>query len=240
MCWAAHRARNPTWMCLIYDSGTSWDLPCLSECSWNLVSQCCQTSPLQYFHQKFPVGTNFPLSVFIALYEGEIRHKAPCQNVRFKSHHVPSVGKAALPAPLSCSNCCVEWNRIAQPLLASAGFCIMLFSPLLGRSSMCSLGVGNKWERLSRLSWDKWGDVKMFPRKHRQDIICKLYFHFLWRRARSVPGKRDAFISVQDFNWEKEPRKPKVIPHIMIRNLKCCPEKEWGKMQREKWYLSLN
>lgn len=176
VCWAAHHAGNSTWICSIYDSGTSWDLPRLSKCSWHLVPLSYQTSPLPYFHQKFPEGKSFPPYVFIALYEGIIRHKAPCQSMRLKSRHVPSVGKAALPAPSYCSDCCVERNRRAQALLVSAfpgvlaGFCMTLFSPLLGRASMYSLGAGNKWKRRCRLNWDKWDGIKKFPPKHREDM----------------------------------------------------------------------
>lgn len=64
-----------------------------------------------------------------------------------------------LPAPPGCPDRCTQkWNRRALALLASAfpgisaGFCRMLFSPLL-----YSLGPGNKWKRLCRLNWDKWG-----------------------------------------------------------------------------------
>lgn len=173
-------------------------------------------------------------------------HKALHQSLRLKPHCVPSGGKAALPSPSYCSGHCVEWRRRAQALLASAfpeisaGFAWCCFLHRWADPACIPKGLGINNKRLCRLSWEKWGGVKMFPPKHREDITCKLYFHFLQGRPRSVPGKRDAFISVQDFNWGKETRKPKGIPRIIIRNLKCCPEEERGKMQREKWYLSLN
>ena len=237
---------KPHPICLICDSGTSRDHPCLSKCSWHLVPLSYQTSPLQYFHQQFPEGKSFPLYIFIALYKGVISHKVPSLSMRSMSHCVRSVGNAALLAPSYGSARSLEWNRRVWALLASAfpgisaGFCMMLISPLLGRSSTHSTGAGNKWKRLCRLNWDKWSDVKIFPPKHREDLICKLYFHFLQGRPRSVPRKRDAFISMQEFNWEKEPRKPKDIPYVIVRNLERCPENEREKMQRKEWYLSLN
>lgn len=69
---------------------------------------------------------------------------------------------SALPVPPGCPGRCTQKrNRRALALLASAfpgisaGFCRMLFSPLL-----YSLGPGNKWKRLCRLNWDKWGGLR--------------------------------------------------------------------------------
>jgi len=39
---------------------------------------------------------------------------------------------------------------------------------------------------------------------------------------------------MQEFNWEKEPRKPKDIPYVIVRNLERCPENEREKMQRKE------
>lgn len=103
---------------ILHGGASAWALLRPPSPVWHIVALSRQV------HGSISINNsqrlNFPLCVFIVLYEGVMRRKAPCLSTRLKSCHVSSAAKAALPAPLYCSDCCTERNRRAQALLASA------------------------------------------------------------------------------------------------------------------------
>ena len=193
------------------------------------------------------------------MYEGVIRHRAPCQSPRMKSLHGPSTGKI-LPALWSLLWMKQLWMKaLTLPALAfpeiSAFFWSDVSLPTAARiqhvsSRSARWGIGNKRKRLCKFTWDTWGDLMAFPLKPRQDIFCRLPLGMteicLWQKGwfhisarpddlSGLSNLNDSMILwLKNFKWGKvEPRKLKDIHCVIIRNLKCGPEKERGKKQED-------
>lgn len=112
----------------------------------------------------------------------------------------------------------------------------MLFSPLLGQPRVYPLVAGISGKGCAGST----GTCEVMLRCFHQNTGKILSILSVNSASTSCRESQDLFLGkgcfyiCARFNWEKEPRKPKDIPHIIIKNMKCCQEKERGMMQREK------